>query len=156
MLGLKGDVGVIASSSDTLQPVLELLELLAGRNAQETVAQTLNAAAIGNTALANLTVPAGQTWLVRGISASAATGAAEVLRYGLAVINALGVGISSPCPEARSSLTDAAGAGVVSTYQTARPFLLYAGEAIAVSVRKITTAGNIPIGVSAVVLRFSG
>jgi hypothetical protein len=156
MLGLKGDVGILPSISGSLQPTVEMLDLLAGKNAIETVLQTVGVSGVASTLFSSLVVPAGETWLVRGVSTSAAAAAGELLRYRVLAYTQLALPFRQIVGESTTSLTDAVGAGNAAGASAGGPFLLYGGESLRPYVHRITTAGAINVTLAASILRFAG
>jgi len=155
LLGLKGDIGVLAGQLNALQPSIEMLELLAGPNAIENVTQTVGVNALGSVPFTSLVVPERQAWLVRGVGAAATTLVGELLRYRVLSYTPLNGGYREITPEFTSSLTDAAAVGVAGGSMNVGAFILYGGEAIRPFVNRVTTAGAINLVLAAQILRFS-
>jgi hypothetical protein len=153
LFGLKTDTGIIAAISDVMVPVLPVLDIFAATNCLETVVEAVNYSAVGSNAFLNLTVPVDQMWLVRGAGFSAQTGAAEVIRGRMVHLNSNLRGINNFGIEGASSLTDAAGVGVCEGGSLGA-FMMAPGDTLRFICNKITTAGNISVAMSAVILRF--
>lgn len=158
MFGLTGQA-IPKAMDEIISCGLDVLPFLAVPNAQEVITQTGNVNAAGLASFSNLIVPDTEAWLVRGFSVGATTGAAELLRLRPVVARVLGSGnivqgvIGG---EDTSSLGDAAAAGAVRVgSDPSRPFLVWGGEFLGVSISRITTAGSISLFAQASIYRFT-
>jgi hypothetical protein len=84
------------------------------------------------------------------------TGAAELLRFSVAIYTSQGNQFRRVCPETASSLTDAAAVGACNTATDKGSFVLYGGDAIRPVIHRITTAGTITLTCAASIYRYAG
>jgi len=147
LVGLRGQVAYPNNLTQELHGSIDIVPLLLATYG-EVLTDSINAAAVGSTTYAVLTVPQGEIWLCESFSVSTVTiGAAEVLRVRACVLyaaGALGTAVMTDAIPSASSLTDAAGVGGVLSGMRG-PFYLGPGAQPAVWVEKITTAGTIAI-----------
>jgi hypothetical protein len=153
LFGIKTDGSYPDQIGTTISPTLEQLNFLLN-NCQQRVIESVNVTVIGFTPYV-AAVPSGKCWLVR--NATFGTGniaGAEQIRYRGCMFNpAFGV-VTREGTDAISSMTDAAAPASVQSFIPG-PVFMFPTEGFTVKTNRITTAGNIPVTLTALVYEFN-
>ena len=138
---------------EDIRPTIDIIDVIGTVNCTELLNASSNVTASGffaNTAI--FRVPQGETWLVNGAVARAATLVGESIVMSLAVFAELPPGSFLPVRKWPAEGSRAAGVSLV-TCGCQSPFWVASGMSIGVAVEQTTTAGTIVASVTAQILR---